>query len=210
MERESFYSYSAMDTEKTTEIVTAEPFRTDDAVGVPGVKWFAAIVNARHEKSVSGKLNECGIENYVAVQKELRIWKYGKRRMIDRVVIPSVVFIRCTEKERRTIVNLPYIYRFMVNRSANSGTLNKPVAVISDAEIDKLKFMLGQSDYPVEFIPTEFKVNDNVRVIRGKLCGLEGEIRENSDGTHTLIVSLSLLGGATVFIDPHDVEKINR
>ena len=70
--------------------------------------------------------------------------------------------------------------------------------------------MLGQSDYPVEFIPTEFKVNDNVRVIRGKLCGLEGEIRENSDGTHTLIVSLSLLGGATVFIDPHDVEKINR
>ncbi len=38
--------------------------------------------------------------------------------------------------------------------------------------------MLGQSDYPVEFIPTEFKVNDNVRSSGEKLCGLEGEIRE--------------------------------
>lgn len=197
-----------MNTELTAEIVAPVPFRTDDAVGVPDARWYAAIVNARHEKSVSGKLDGLGIENYIATQKELHIWKYGKRRMIDRIVIPSIVFVHCTEKERRNLVNLPFIYRFMVNRSSDSGKLGKPVAVISDAEINKLKFMLGQSDYPVEFLPTIFKVNDNVRVIRGKLAGLEGEIQENSDGTHRLVVSLSLLGGATVFIDPKDVEKI--
>lgn len=103
---------------------------------------------------------------------------------------------------------MPYVNRFLVNRATDSGGLNKPVAVIGDAEIRKLKFMLGKSDSPIEFAPTEFRVQDNVRVIRGSLRGLEGEIRVNSDGTHTLVVSFSLLGGATVHIQPQDVEKI--
>ncbi|MDE6158283.1 MAG: UpxY family transcription antiterminator [Muribaculaceae bacterium] len=189
-------------------ISATAPTGVDDAVGVPDVKWFVAIVNSRHEKAVRDKLLEMSIRSYVATQQELRVWNNGRRKLVDRVVIPSVVFVNCTEKQRRDIVALPYINRFMVNRSATSGGLNRPVAVISDAEIDKLRFMLGQTERPVEFAPTTFRVNDNVRVIRGNLRGLEGEIRKNSDGTHTLIVSLALLGGATVYIDPHDVEKI--
>lgn len=186
----------------------AVPTGVDGAVGVPATKWFVAIVNSRHEKSAADRLRETGVETYVATQREMRVWANGRRRRIDRVVIPSTVFVRCTEKERRVIVTLPFINRFMVNRTADSGGLNKPVAVIGDAEIDRLKFMLGNSDTPVGFAPTEFRVNDNVRVVRGNLRGLQGEIRRNSDGTHTLVVSLSLLGGATVFIDPCDVEKI--
>ncbi len=188
---------------------TAEPQGPDGAVGVPEAKWFVAIVNSRHEKKVAEALQEAGIKNYVATQKETKVWKNGKRKTIDRVVIPSVVFVNCTEKERRQIVGLPFIYRFMVNRSADSGTLNKPVAVIPDLQIRKLQFMLGQSDLPVNFLPSVFKVKDNVRVIRGSLKGLYGQIMENSDGTHTLTVGLELLGGAAVKIDPHDVEKID-
>lgn len=188
--------------------VAAEPSGVDGAVGVPEAKWFVAIVNSRHEKSVAEKLQTAGIETYVATQKEMRVWANCRRKIVDRVVISSMVFVRCTEQQRRQIVNLPYINRFLVNRSADSGGLNKPVAVIGDAEIAKLKFMLGQSDTPVEFTPTEYRINDTVRVIRGNLRGLCGEIRANSDGTHSLIVSLSLLGGATVHIRPLDVEKI--
>lgn len=193
---------------KIENIVTAEPSGVDDAVGVPEAKWFVAIVNSRHEKSVAEKLQTTGIETYVAAQKEMRVWKNGRRKLIDRVVIPSMVFVKCTERQRIQIVNLSYINRFLVNRTADSGGLNKPVAVVGDAEIQKLKFMLGQSDTSVEFAPTEFRVHDNVRVIRGSLRGLEGEIRENSDGTHTLVISLSILGGATVHIQPQYVEKI--
>lgn len=180
----------------------------DGAVGVSDRKWFVAIVNSRHERSVGDKLREINIETYVATQQEMHVWANGRRKMVDRVVIPSVVFVRCTEQERRHIVTLPYIYRFMVNRSTRAGSLSRPVAVVGDTEIEKLKFMLGQSDSPVDFAPTEFRVNDTVRVIRGNLRGLQGEIRRNSDGTHTLVVSLAMLGGATVFINPRDVEKI--
>lgn len=190
--------------------VAAEPKGVDGAVGVAEAKWFVAIVNSRHEKSVAEKLGERGVDCYVATQREMRIWQNGRRKMIDRVVIPSVVFIRCTEKERREIVALPYVNRFMVNRTADTGTLNRPAATIPAVQMQRLQFMLGQSETPVNFEPTIFKVSDNVRVIRGHLRGLEGEIMKNSDGTHTLTISLSLLGGATVTINPTDVEKLNK
>lgn len=188
--------------------VAAVPQGVDGAVGVPPSKWFVAIVNARHEKTVAEKLEALGYGAYVAAQKEMRVWKNGRRKVVDRVVIPSVVFVNCTEKVRRQIVNFPYIYRFMVNRSADSGALNKPVAVIPDKEIEKLKFMLGQSDYPVNFEPISFKVTDNVRVIRGSLAGLVGEVIKESDGTQTLTVVIEHLGCAKVNIDARDVELL--
>ena len=182
----------------------------DGAVGIPveNRHWYVAVVNSRHEKSVAEKLTLFGYDTLVATQKEMHVWANGRRKLIDRVVIPSIVFVRCTDKERRAIVALPYINRFMVNRTADSGTLNKPVVTIPDAQIRRLQFMLGQSETPVNFTPAVFKMNDNVRVIRGHLQGLEGVISRNPDGTHTLTVSLSLLGGATVRISPHDVEKV--
>lgn len=196
------------DAENPESGLAAEPAGADGAGGVRGAKWYVAIVNARHEKAVGDKLREINVINYVATQKEVRLWRNGRRKTVDRVVIPSVVFINCTEEERRHIVTLPYINRFMVNRSAAPIGLRRPVAVIADAEMQKLRFMLGQTDTPVDFVPTAFHVNDTVRVIRGNLRGLQGEICKNADGTHTLLVSLDLLGGATLRISPLDVEKL--
>lgn len=188
---------------------TAVPPGVDGAGGVSDAKWFVAIVNPRHEKTVADKLQKINLETYVAIQQEVHQWANGRRKKVDRVVIPSMVFVKCSEQERRRIVTLPYILRFLVNRSGSSANgLNKPIAVIGEAEMEKLKFMLGHSDTPVEFVPTEFRIHDTVRVIRGNLAGLEGEIRANSDGTHTLLVSLSVLGGALLHIHPHDVEKL--
>ncbi len=190
--------------------VTAVPQGVDGAVGVGSSHWYVGMVNSRHEKSASDKLSSLGIENYVATQEEVRIWSNGRRRRLQRVVIPGIVFIRCTDRERRDIVQLPYINRFMVNRSVETGGLNKPVAVIPDRQLHRLQYMLGHSDSPVTFEPTVYRIHDNVRVIRGRLQGLEGEIMRHSDGSHTLTISIAQLGGATVHIDPHDVEKLSQ
>lgn len=188
--------------------VTAVPPGVDGAVGVQPRHWYVGMVNSRHEKSAAEKLGSLGIESYVATQEEVRIWNNGRRRRVERIVIPGIVFIRCSDRERREIVQLPYINRFMVNRSVETGGLNKPVAVIPDHQLQQLQYMLGHSDSPVTFEPTVYRVRDNVRVIRGRLQGLEGEILRHSDGSHTLTISIAQLGGATVHIDPHDVEKL--
>lgn len=179
------------------------PHGVDGAVGVSGANWYVAIVNSRHEKKVALNLAQIGLESFVATQDELRVWKNGRRKIVARVVIPSMVFIRCTEAQRRRIVSLPYINRFMVNRMADSGVLNKPVAIIPDRQIQTLKFMLGQSDHEVNFLPGPFVANEKVRVIRGKLKGLEGTVMHGTDDTtRKLIVQMGILGGATVTISP--------
>ena len=188
--------------------VTAVSSGADGAVGVAESRWYVAVVTARHEKKVAESLAARGVDSYVATQREMRVWANGRRRAVDRVVIPAVVFVKCTEARRREIVGLPFINRFMVNRMAGADSKRRPVATIPERQMATLMFMLGQTETPVDFSPSVFSIHDNVRVVRGHLKGLEGQIIANPDGSHTLAVSLDLLGGATVKIDPLDVEKL--
>jgi len=181
----------------------------DDAVGLGKSYWFVAIVNHNSEKKSSEKLNNLGIENYLPTQTELRVWKNGRKVKVDRIVIPSTIFIYCTEQKRREIVGLPFIFRFMTNKAGSiKDSTNKPLAIIPDNEIERLKFMLGQSDIPVEITEKPFKTGDKVRVIRGILAGLEGEVMNMNSTKSELIVALDFFGCAKLSIDTVNLEII--
>lgn len=180
---------------------------TADAVGLPDAHWYVALVQTNTEKTVASRLAEQGYQTYVALQSEVRIWSRNRRRTVDRVVIPSVVFVHCTERQRRQIVTLPYISRFMTNRAASATELgHKPLAIVPDVQINILRFMLGQTDTPVT-IGEPLQAGDHVRIVRGHLRGLEGEIINNPDGSSELIVLLNFFGCARLTIAPEDVEK---
>lgn len=104
--------------------------KTDDAVGIfrndqEKKHWYVAVVNNRSEKACQDRLrkrlknetdSEKAYEVYVPIQQEMSIRHDGKRKKVDRIVFPALVFIRCTDSVRRKeIVCLPYIKRFMVN-----------------------------------------------------------------------------------------------
>jgi len=181
----------------------------DDAVGVSGARWFVAIVNNRSEKATAGILTKMGIENYVPTQVVFRVWKNGKKAKVDKVVIPAIIFIHCTEAKRREVVKLPFIFRFMTDKARGSaGSSCKPIAEISDIEINRLKFMLGQSDVPVTITERPYKVGDKVRVIRGSLAGLEGEIYGKNTVKSEVIVTLEYFGCARLTIDTASLEII--
>lgn len=192
-----------------TECVTTVPLGVGDAVGVENSKWFVAIVNNNSEKAVQERLDKLNYESYVAKQKTIRVWKNGRKSKIDKVLIPSLVFIKCTEAERRDIVTLPFINRFMMNRASSvSSNTSRRLAIIPQKEIDTLKFMLGQSDIPVSFVDTHFRVNDRVEVVRGSLKGLEGEVVSISGHKSVVIVRIDILGSARVEIDTVDIKHI--
>lgn len=69
--------------------------------------------------------------------------------------------------------------------------------------------MLGNSDTPVSIIG-EYRKGDRVKVIRGSLRGLEGEVVQTSDGKSQLTVGIDFLGYARVDIDVLDVERIQN
>lgn len=178
----------------------------DGAVGVAAAKWFIAIVNNRSEKTVAEKLARMGIDQYVPVQTELRVWASGKKVMVDKVMIPSKVFVHCTEHERRDIVNLPFIFRFMTDRARSSThSMSKPLAVVPDHEMEQLKFMLGVPDAKVAFTDT-FAKGDKVKVRRGPFKGLTGIVLQDAGNrTSHLYINIDFLGSAYVEIDPKDV-----
>lgn len=181
----------------------------DDAVGVAKSYWFVAIVNHNSEKQSSEKLDKMGVINYLPTQKEIRVWRNGRKSKVDRIVIPSTIFIYCTEPRRKEIVGLPFIFRFMTNKAGSiKDSTNKPLAIIPDNEIERLKFMLGQSDIPVEITDKPFKAGDKVRVIRGNLTGLEGEVMDLKEAKSELIVALNIFGCAKLSIDTVNLEII--
>lgn len=193
----------------TTSSVAPVTNVVDDAVGVEKNSWFVAIVNHHSEKQSSEKLTKMGVTNYLPSQTEIRVWRNGRKSKVDRIAIPSVLFVYCTEQKRREIVWLPFIFRFMTNRAGSSGqSTTKPLAIIPESEIDRLKFMLGQSDIPVEIMEKPFKEGDRVRVIRGKLAGLEGEVADLKSDKSDLIVTLDFFGCARLTIDTINLEII--
>lgn len=197
--------------ERITNPCSPTAAKVDDAVGVPVAKWFIAVVNNRSEKKNAERLAKMGIENYVPMQEEFRVWSNGKRVKVERVVIPSKIFIRCTEHDRREIVKLPFIFRFMTNAAGESkNDANKPLAVVPDKELEQLKFMLGVPEAKVGFTE-RFVKGDKIEVRRGPFKGLIGVVLADVESeTSHLYIDINCLGSAYVEIDSKDVAPCNR
>lgn len=188
---------------------------TGDAVGVPAPdprlqqRWYIAVVNHCGEIRAADGLAREGYESYVASQRVPRARKDGPLLYRDKVVLPSKVFVKCTERQRRVIVNLPYIFRFMTDRAGSrTPTGVTPLAVVSQREIDVLRFMLSQSEIPVEIIEPVYERGDRVEVIRGPLAGLIGDVMKVVGGKGELIVGLDLLGAARMRVASSDLRKL--
>ncbi len=169
-------------------------------------RWYVAVVSHNSEKKVAERLAGLGQESWVASQKVRRIWRNGRKATVDRVVIPSKVFVKCTEPERREIVKLPFISRFLSDRALSGSSITASrLAVIPQEQIDRLRFMLGQSDVPVEITAAPYRPGDRITVVRGSLKGLRGEVVRTADGKTELAVRLDMLGCARLIIDSSDV-----
>lgn len=144
---------------------------------IPERKWYIAIVGNNTEKASASRLLSLGYEAWAATQKSLRIWNNGRKAMIDRVVIRGLIFTRVTEEERRKIVTLSFIHRFMTDKAGTPlpGTINHPPATIPDYQMVALKLALSQTESQVD-ISEDFRKGDKVKVIAGPLKGLEGEV----------------------------------
>lgn len=184
--------------------------KVGDAVGVPVRSWFVGIVNNNTEKQCAKRLERLGFEVYLPIQTEVRKWRTGKKNIVDRVVLPSLIFIRATELERRqTIVNLSYIKRFMTNKAGAKDSFGKsPVAIIPEKQIEMLRFMLGNAESEVTIEEPPLKLGDKVRVFRGGLIGLEGYVDKIIDDKMKIYILVDCLGCACVKVDKISLELI--
>ncbi len=173
---------------------------TDDREARPKI-WIAAYTRPRSEKKTASELTKLGIETYVPTQFQIRQWSDRKKKL-EIVVIPSIIFAQIFEEQLTSVLFHRNILKFITSPG------EKKAAKIPSVQIDKLKFILGQTEIPVLFDPNIFSVHNTVRVVRGPLTGLEGEVVYCNSDTPELIVKIDLLGGARMIIDKKELEII--
>ena len=153
-------------------------------------RWYVALVRMHHEKKVAERLNKMGIENFVPVQQELHQWS-DRRKMVESVLLPMMIFVHVDPKERKEVLSFSTVSRYMVLRGESSP------AVIPDEQMARFRFMLDYSEEAVSMSTTLLARGEKVRVIKGPLTGLVGEL-VNVDGKSKIAVRLNLLGCSCV------------
>ena len=166
-------------------------------------RWIAALVQSCTEKRVGARLDKLEVENYIPTQTEIHQWSDRKKK-IERIVIPMIVFIHTDEMTERRLRMQTYIRKIL------SYPGQWKAAVIPDSQINRLKFMLRHAETSVELLEQNLQVGETVRVVRGPLKGLEGEICMAKDDKPMVAIRIDCLGYACVNIEKSDVEIINH
>ena len=163
-------------------------------------KWYVAYVRLFHERKTAEKLAAMDIESFVPVREEIHQWSQRKKKVM-RVLIPQMIFIHATPKERLEALTLASISHYMVLRGEHTP------AVIPDRQMQQFMFMVDYSEESIEMYNSSLQPGQSIKVIKGPLAGMEGELME-IEGKSKVIVRLDLLGCAGVDMPIGFVEAI--
>jgi transcription antitermination factor NusG len=166
------------------------------------VKWYVWQVKPLNEKKVYSRLQALNLEVFLPLHEVVRQWSDRKKK-VSVPLIPSVVFVKCTEKELAisySVLGVVGVLRY----------LGKP-AIVRDYEIDNLRILLQEWDANVIEVSTEsFAEGEVVRVAKGPFKGLTATAI-TFNGKHRVVVKIEALGSNFVVNVPRSfLKKINN
>ena len=83
----------------------------------------------------------------------------------------------------------------MVDISRKENKFGKhPVAVVPNNQIEHLRLMLKHAESPVTIDSISFLLGDKIRITKGKLQGLEGNVYRCDEGNTFIVIRLECLG----------------
>ncbi len=164
--------------------------------------WFVAYVRSCQERKVADLLAADGVEAYVPIQKERHRWS-DRVKIVDRLVLPRMVFIRTTQARRYEIAK---DYTSRITGFMSKGGPHSPI-IIPDGQMEDFRFMVSHGEGGVQMQSAPLAPGDQVEILSGPLKGLRCELAELS-GRHCAIVRLGLLGAAGVEVKLSQVKKV--
>ena len=127
-------------------------------------RWFVVYTKAQAEKKFAERLQHAGYEVYLPLQEELKQWSDRKKK-IQKPLISSVVFVRCTEAQLSGLYGILGFSRIL-------RYLGKP-AVVQPQEILNLQILLQQAAAP-ELAAQNLAPGVTIEVLRGPFKGIMG------------------------------------
>lgn len=129
-------------------------------------KWYAVYTKSRNEKKVAVIFGEKGIEYFLPLVKKVRQWS-DRRKLVEEPLFSSYIFVHINEKEHLPVLQTSGVVRFI--------SFEGKKVVVRDVQIEAIRkyILTGLEDISNE---DEFVPGKRVRVIRGSLRGLEGNL----------------------------------
>ena len=169
---------------------------TNDREACPK-RWIAVLVQVNCEKKTETRLGKVGYETYIPTQQEVHQWSDRKKK-VDRLIMPMVVFVRATEHEEEWLRNQSFIHKLLALPGSDEDK-KKFATPIPDNQIERLKFLLKNAESEVTIV-SNFKVGDSVRITFGPLKGLEGVVSDADEKSSIVGIQIDGLGYACVKI----------
>lgn len=160
-------------------------------------RWIAVLVQVNCEKRTATRLSKVGYETYIPTQQEVHQWSDRKKK-VDRLIMPMVVFICATVREEEWLRDQSYIYKLLALPGSDEDK-KRFATPIPDYQIERLKFLLENAETEVSIV-SNFKVGNSVCVASGPLKGLEGVVSEADEKSSIVGVQIDGLGYACVKI----------
>ena len=151
------------------------------------------------KKTVNASL-KWALKIFLPIQQEVHKWS-DRRKVVDRVVLPMMIFVHVDPQEQKEVLTLSAISRYMVLRGGEySGCNSRPTNVT----IQIYARLFGGNDL---YEHIAISAGRKIRVIKGPLAGLEGELVD-INGKSKVAVRLTMLGCACVDIPVGCVEPV--
>ena len=163
--------------------------------------WYVANT-CRQEKKIKQRLDSMGIENFIPFQQIARKI-HGVDKLIEVPVIPNLVFIHTTFKSCMSLIQ-EYAFDMRYLRDRETGNF----LIVPDKQMHDFMFLLDFSPSGIEVLNKNLKRGDRVRVIKGPLQGLEGELVRLMGHKRVVIRLEGVVSIATSYIPGSFLERI--
>lgn len=130
--------------------------------------WFVIYTKLNAEKKFAERLEKAGFEVYLPLYKELKQWS-DRKKMIQKPLISSVVFVHCSEAQLRDIYPIAGFSRVL-------RYLGK-VAIVKTQEILNLQILLQEGSLP-DLALQDISPGKAVEVVYGPFKGIIGSTQQ--------------------------------
>ena len=166
------------------------------------INWYVAYTRVNQELLIKKKLDELGIENFLPQEEQVRETPLG-RKTIRVVLIHGMIFIR-TDK----VTSFSLINDHSLNIVYLKDIEGRHSLVVPDKQMQDFMFLLDFSTDGIEILNKNLKRGDRVRVIKGSLQGLEGELVRLKGHKRVVIRLDGVASIATSYIPGSFLERI--
>lgn len=164
--------------------------------------WYAAYTRPNREFAVKRRLDELEVENFLPTEELMRETPFGRKKAVAPL-IHGMIFIRTDKATSFSLINDHFLKIVYLKDIEGRHSL-----VIPDKQMSDFMFLLDVSAQGVEVLNKDLRKGDRVRVIKGPLAGLEGELMRVRGHKRVVIRLEGVASIATSYIPGAWLERI--